>query len=108
MKSPTPQWGKLYQGKKVPPAEHVIAWAIHYRIGHAASEDEIITACATMREEGLHNFDLGSETNLRNRIQRQCVGYGIQPGFERKNYAPIFEKVDRHPVRWQLVKGFTP
>jgi hypothetical protein len=92
---------------KVPRAGRVVAQAIENiieRIGRPATEEQIILECRRMRDAGLHDYDLGSNTNLRNRIRRNWSGSKIyQTTWGPKGYAAIFVQV---PVRWRLVPGF--
>jgi hypothetical protein len=99
---------------KVPPAARVLAQAIiriERWLGHprGATEVEIVEECARMRAAGIHTYDLGSSTNLRNRIQRNWAGGKIYREKWGRTYAPVFERIEgSHPTRWTLVKGFVP
>jgi hypothetical protein len=91
---------------KVPRAARVVAQAIE-NIGHAATEAEMVRECQRMRDAGIHDYDLGSTSNLRNRIQRNWAGSKIyQETWGPKGYAAIFIRVPGSPVRWCLVPGF--
>ena len=93
---------------KVPRAARVVAQAL-WNIGRAATEPEIIRECRRLRDAGLHDFDEGSRTNLRNRIQRNCSFYKIyRETWGPDGYANIFIRVPGKPARFKLVPGFKP
>lgn len=95
---------------KIPPAARILALAMA-RIGRPAFEWEIVAECAKMRREGLHDFDLGSSNNLRNRLQRNWAGSKIYQTKWAKTYAAIFVRIPGvagGKARWTLVKGFKP
>lgn len=102
----------------VPARARVIAQAIlrFKRRGHGPpTENEIIWEAKRMRAEGLHNMNIGSNTNLRNGLQRSWAGstiYKNKWGKPPHNYAPIFIRLEptyQHPLtRWDVVEGFVP
>jgi len=91
---------------KVPAAARVVAQAIE-NIGYPATEDEIVRECQRLKNAGVHDFDLGARSNLRNRIQRNWPESKIyQETWGPKGYAAIFVRVPGYPARWRLAPGF--
>jgi hypothetical protein len=104
------KWGTTYQGLRVPARAHVAAYAIVYRLGGEATEAQNIEECARMAQEGLHDMNMGYNSNLRNCYQRNCADKLIykKDGWYRKNAAIFEEVVNTSPPRWRVVKGFKP
>jgi hypothetical protein len=102
------KWGKVYKEKKVPPAAHVIAHAVQKKLKHAATEREMVDICNRMKWDGEHDFDLGTKTNLRNRIQRSCY-YFKSKSMEKwhRRYASIFIRIeDGDQIKYWIVEDF--
>jgi hypothetical protein len=68
------------------------------------TEQQLIKACARQRAAGLHEFNLGTNSNLRNRLQRNCAQAKIwKEEWRHKGYRPIFERIDdSHPKHWRV------
>ena len=96
-------------GGKVPKGARIIALVI-LDAGRPLTEQEIVRACRRMKDAGLHDFDLGTSTNLRNRIQRSCSDYKIhrEKWGPVDGYADIFRRVPGEPARFKLVLGYKP
>jgi len=94
----------------VPPAARVIAYAIKM-IGRPATENEIIEQCASMRHDGMTDYDLGTSSNLRNRIQRNWGEASIYKNkWAHKGYAAIFIRIKKlgEPVCWWVQEWYKP
>jgi len=102
----------LYDQSKSPAPRSVtdlakkIVYAIRV-IGRPVSEPEIIEQGERMRRDGMHDFKLGSESNIRNCIQRHCSAYSE---FKNHNYQDIFIRIKRsgQPVRYWVREDFVP
>ena len=104
------QWGKVYRGKRVPAGAHIPAYAIQKILKRPAMEEEIINVCNQMKWDGLHDFDLGTRSNCRNRIQRNWKDSAEYKKFGRPphNYAAIFIHIKKpgQRVHWWVVEDF--
>jgi hypothetical protein len=94
----------------VPPAAKAIVYALR-AIGYPSTENEIIEQCARMRVDRMTDFDLGTNSNIRNRIQRNWSDSSIyRSTWAAKGYADIFIRIKKpgEPVRWWVQDWYKP
>jgi len=90
----------------VPPAARFLALAIVHdgNPKRGLTEAQMVERCGLMRAAGVHDYDLGANSNLRNRIQRNWAGSSIwKKTWREAGYRPVFERVEgSRPTRWRV------